>query len=99
MFGSLTIESYEVKSFKGIVIKYNIFEIVLMKILTHLKDILYAFDEGKEEENEKFVLLVFLLFFLLCTTFDVMDCHVTARGSIPGRNGVSIELHVLRKEQ
>ena len=26
-----------------------------------------------------------------------MDCHETARGSIPGRNGVFIELHVLRK--
>ena len=25
---------------------------------------------------------------------NVMDCHVTARGSIPGRNGVFIELHV-----
>ena len=26
-----------------------------------------------------------------------MDCHATARGSILGRNGVFIELHVLRK--
>ena len=30
---------------------------------------------------------------------NVMDCHVTARGSNPGRNGVFIELHVLRKGQ
>ena len=30
---------------------------------------------------------------------NVMDCHATARGSIPGRNGVFIELHVLRKGQ
>ena len=28
-----------------------------------------------------------------------MDCHATARGSNPGRNGVFIELHVLRKGQ
>ena len=27
----------------------------------------------------------------------VMDCHATAQGSIPGRNGVKTELHVLRK--
>ena len=30
---------------------------------------------------------------------NVMDCHATARGSIPGRNGLFIELHVLRKGQ
>ena len=30
---------------------------------------------------------------------NVMDCHATARGSIPGRNGVFTELHVLRKGQ
>ena len=30
---------------------------------------------------------------------SVMDCHATARGSIPGRNGVFTELHVLRKGQ
>ena len=29
----------------------------------------------------------------------VIDCHATARGSIPGGNGVKIELHVLRKGQ
>ena len=29
----------------------------------------------------------------------VMDCHVTAWGSIPGGNGVFTELHVLRKGQ
>ena len=29
----------------------------------------------------------------------VMDCHAMARGSIPGRNGVFTELHVLRKAQ
>ena len=29
----------------------------------------------------------------------VMDCHATARGLIPGRNSVFIELHVLRKRQ
>ena len=28
---------------------------------------------------------------------NVMDCHATARGSMPGRNVVFIELHVLRK--
>ena len=28
-----------------------------------------------------------------------MDCHATARGSNPGRNGVFIELHVLRNGQ
>ena len=30
---------------------------------------------------------------------NVMDCHAMARGSIPGRNGVFNELHVLRKGQ
>ena len=30
---------------------------------------------------------------------NVMDCHATARGSIPGRNGAFIEPHVLRKGQ
>ena len=30
---------------------------------------------------------------------SVMDCHVTAQGSIPDRNGVFTELHVLRKGQ
>ena len=29
----------------------------------------------------------------------VMDCHATARGSIPGGNGEFTELHVLRKGQ
>ena len=28
---------------------------------------------------------------------SVMDCHATARGSIPGANGIFTELHVLRK--
>ena len=28
---------------------------------------------------------------------SVMDCHATARGSIPGGNGVLTELHVLRR--
>ena len=30
---------------------------------------------------------------------NVMDCHVTARGSNPGGDGVFTELHVLRKGQ
>ena len=30
---------------------------------------------------------------------SVMDCHVAARGSIPGGNGVFTELHVLHKGQ
>ena len=30
---------------------------------------------------------------------SVMDCQATARGSIPGGNGVKTELHVLRNEQ
>ena len=30
---------------------------------------------------------------------SVMDCHTTARGSIPGGNGVFTELHVLRMGQ
>ena len=30
---------------------------------------------------------------------SVMDCHATARGSIPGGNDVLTELHVLRKGQ
>ena len=30
---------------------------------------------------------------------NVMDCHATTRGLIPGRNGVFTELHVLRKGQ
>ena len=30
---------------------------------------------------------------------SVMDCHATARSSIPGGNGVFTELHVLRKGQ
>ena len=29
----------------------------------------------------------------------VMDCHPTARGSIPGGNGVNTELHDFRKVQ
>ena len=29
----------------------------------------------------------------------VMDCHATARGSNPGRNGVKTKLHVLSKGQ
>ena len=29
----------------------------------------------------------------------VMDCHLTARDSIPGGNGVKTELHVLCKGQ
>ena len=28
---------------------------------------------------------------------SVMDCHATTRGSIPGKNGVFTELHVLCK--
>ena len=30
---------------------------------------------------------------------SVMDCHATARGSIPDGNGVFTEFHVLRKGQ
>ena len=30
---------------------------------------------------------------------SVMDCHVTAQGSIPDGNGVFTEFHVLRKGQ
>ena len=30
---------------------------------------------------------------------SVMDCHATAWGSIPGRNGVFTALHILRKGQ
>ena len=30
---------------------------------------------------------------------SVIDCHATAPGSIPGRDGVFTELHVLRKGQ
>ena len=30
---------------------------------------------------------------------SVMDCHATARGSIPSGNGVFTELQVLRKGQ
>ena len=30
---------------------------------------------------------------------SVMDCHATAPGSIPGRDGVFTELYVLRKGQ
>ena len=29
----------------------------------------------------------------------VMNCHVAARGSFPGGNGVKTDLHVLRKGQ
>ena len=29
----------------------------------------------------------------------VLDCHATARGLIPGGNGIKTELHVLRKGQ
>ena len=32
-------------------------------------------------------------------SYCVMDCHVTARNSIPGENDVKTELHVLRKGQ
>ena len=37
----------------------------------------------------------------VCRAIDgsVMDCHATARGSIPGGNDVFTELHVLRKGQ
>ena len=34
-----------------------------------------------------------------CRSSSVMDCHATARGSIPDRNGVKTELHILRKGQ
>ena len=30
---------------------------------------------------------------------NVMNCHATAPGSIPGRDGVYTELHVLRNGQ
>ena len=30
---------------------------------------------------------------------SIMDCHATARGSIPSGNGVFIELRILRKGQ
>ena len=30
---------------------------------------------------------------------SVMDCHMTARGSIPGGNGVKTKLQILRKGQ
>ena len=30
---------------------------------------------------------------------NVMNCHATAPGSIPGRDGVFTELHILRKGQ
>ena len=30
---------------------------------------------------------------------NVMNCHATVPGSIPGRDGVFTELHVLRKGQ
>ena len=36
---------------------------------------------------------------LACRSGCVMDCHATARGSIPSGNGVKTELHVLRKGQ
>ena len=36
---------------------------------------------------------------MACRSASVMDCHATARGSIPGGNGVITELHVLRKGQ
>ena len=35
----------------------------------------------------------------MCVCVCVMDCHATARGSIPGWKGVKTELHVLRKGQ
>ena len=36
---------------------------------------------------------------LACHSGSVMDCHATARGSIPGGNGVFTKLHILRKGQ
>ena len=47
-------------------------------------------------------------FYAVCIKFNVelawlssnvMDRHATVRGSIPGRKGVFIEFHVLRKGQ
>ena len=37
--------------------------------------------------------------FMAWRSGSVMDYHATARGSIPGGNGVKTELHVLRKGQ
>ena len=45
------------------------------------------------------LIITFIIVELAQRSGNVMDCHATARGSIPGRNGVFIELHVLRKGQ
>ena len=55
-----------------------------------------------KSDLQMYVLLytVFPLKAIACVqSGNVMDCHATARGSIPGRKGVFIELHVLRKGQ
>ena len=44
------------------------------------------------------------MFILTCvwslrSSGNVMDCHAMVQGSISGRNGVFIDLHILRKGQ
>ena len=38
-----------------------------------------------------------LTYYHLTERFKIMDCHASARGSIPGGNDLFTELHILRK--
>ena len=50
-------------------------------------------------DNECFKYLPTWIVELVQRSGNIMECHATAQGSIPGRNGVLIELHVLCKGQ
>ena len=48
---------------------------------------------------QKMLLCIIRLEEMALRSGSVLDCHATARVSIPGGNGVFTELHVLRKVQ
>ena len=70
------------------VIKHN------MKIQ---RGILRDFKEKKQ--TSKVILTLSTKHTFLTHSGNVMNCHATVPGSIPGQDGVFTELHVLRKGQ
>ena len=68
----------------------------------HLKSVEYPIATGQKLQTIYIISSVCtynIYMELAWVSGNVMDCHTTVRGSIPGRNGVFIELHVLRKGQ
>ena len=55
--------------------------------------------ENCQFKNKRKMLISFIWVELAWRSGSVMDCHATARGSIPGGNSVFTELQVLRKGQ